>query len=352
MPLSQQELEVIAQQVNDKLQDRDEDFIRRIGDRLEVINEQRIQEAHDFQRQAADILSKKGPSKTLVEKLAKSVNGLQEAFEDPPNMADTGVHFTAFLDKGEGEFENCAEFKGYDDKKKLQVLKVLLKHGAAAWFDRFLSDDMQGEQNSTKILDEFKTKFRERFDKGNAWLEEHLIMFMNQKPGETVQQFYSNLTSRAARLNKTTDELLSMFIRGLANPAKMYVLARQPKNLQEAFALAKTAESLKAITEMTDNELYPLGMPGEIVARRTQTSSDDNEKDQLRADIKQITDMLSKLNLNATKPQRAAVMRCKYCDKPGHRSYECRLRLRDIMGQRPRQALRVPDRQAAQRRRL
>ena len=92
-------------------------------------------------------------------------------------------------------------------------------------------------------------------------------MFVNQKPNETVKQYYSNLLIRSSRLQKSQSEILTMFVRGLLNPLKMYVLSRQPETLEKSFQLAKNAESLQVISDTTGDtgqSIHMVNMPGEI----------------------------------------------------------------------------------------
>ena len=313
-------------------------------DDLTVKQKKQVKELQD---QLTDVIERKGPGpQGKMNDLVKSVAGLQDKIGDQSTSQDYGLHFASFLDKGEDatawlrEFENCAEFKGYDSKRKVQVLKVLLKNGAATWFDRFLNENVKGELSQDRIMETFKKKFIERFDKGNTWLEEHLVMFLTQKPHETVQQYYSKLTERAAKLNKSSTELLPMFIRGLASPVKTYVLARQPDDIQTAFSLAKTAESLKAITDLTDNELQPLGMPGEITTGSRPVVVRDTSEDNLalKQELKKLQQMVSKLSMNSQQRRPldgAAVIRCHYCNAAGHRQVECRKRARDLSNRSP-----------------
>ena len=165
-------------------------------------------------------------------------------------------------------------------------------------------------------------------------------MFLTRKPHGTVQQYYSKLTERAANLNKSSTELLPMFIKGLASPVKTYVLAHQPDDIQTAFSLTKTAESLKAITDLTDNELQPLGMPGEITTGSRPVVVRDTSEDNLalKQELKKLQQMVSKLSMNSQQQRPldgVAVIRCHYCNTAGHRQVEYRKRARDLSNRSP-----------------
>ena len=70
---------------------------------------------------------------------------------------------------------------------------------------------------------------------------------------EIVQQYYSNLLTRSTKLNKSQDEIKTMFIRGLLNPLKMFFITREPDTLEKALKLAKDAESLQVISDITSD---------------------------------------------------------------------------------------------------
>ena len=58
-----------------------------------------------------------------------------------------------------------------------------------------------------------------------------------------------------------------MFIRGLLNPLKMFVITREPDTLEKAFKLAKEAESLQVISDITSDarqSIHALNMPGKL----------------------------------------------------------------------------------------
>ena len=66
--------------------------------------------------------------------------------------------------------------------------------------------------------DQIKTKFNDRFDSSNTWLEEHLVQFVNQKPGETVQRYYSGLMERPANSRKLRKKFYHCLLGGLTHP--------------------------------------------------------------------------------------------------------------------------------------
>ena len=242
------------------------------------------------------------------------------------------------------EFESCAEFKKYGDEKRLSALKVLLKGSLAVWLERTLSDDIPDTDSNAEKLRKIRNAFIEKYGKSNTWLDEHLIHFMSQKPQETVQKYYSRLMMKIARLNKTPQETLVIFVKGLRNQLKYYVLSREPANLEAAYKLAKSAESLIEISDMTggDDEAQPLRIPGEVtrdvkskIAHQAQRSAEGemlSQLEQLRTEVRRLKSELSQSTQRNSRFNE--VVRCRYCNIPGHVMRDCRARIRDLQQNR------------------
>ena len=290
--------------------------------------------------------AQKATGKDAIDRLTNSVSGLKIRMTDV-NEIGNGISFTPFLDKGEDaktwlrDFENCADFKGFDSGKQLKVLRILLKNGAATWLDNFVKTEVTRGASDNDKLKQVKDKYLERFCQDNEWLQEHLIMFLNQKPTETVQQYYSTLLTRSAKLNKSQNEIKTMFIRGLLNPLKMFVITREPDTLEKAFKLAKDVESLQVISDITSDarqSIHALNMPGEIVGRKIDYGQaevkNELELGELREELKKLQKQVEKQKVTPQPSQIPRAMRCHYCNLPGHRIAECRKRLREVVQRR------------------
>ena len=273
--------------------------------------------------------------------------GQMELKVDALEGADSDVQFTPFLDKGESpkqwlrNFETCTGFKGYDLARQIKAFKMLMRNAAATWFDDLEQQLADGDPlTDQQKWDQIKTKFNDRFDSSNTWLEEHLVQFVNQKPGETVQRYYSGLMEKASKLKKTEKEILPLFIRGLNPPLKMYVLAREPGSLELAFSLAKAAESLEIISDLTSNQnsgAKAVNMPGEIGKCHKPPALYDMTE--VMKELKSLGDKVADIKKTAHSnpgPMRkvARPMRCYHCGVVGHSINECRSRLRQMQATR------------------
>ena len=238
-------------------------------------------------------------------------------------------------------FESIAQYKDCDAKKRLLAFKMLLRQGAASWFASIEPElAQQANKSDEEIWIWVKEKFLQRFDKTNSWLSEHLIHFISQQPGQSVQDFYTIIQTKTARLEKSPQEMLSLFIKGLRPDIKMFCLARQPKDLTEALSLAQNCEALNQIAQVS-NESTPMQCwksPGEISAPSTQSkalapvTSLLREIQSIENEIKSMKDK-PQPNFNQFNRNRPRIV-CNYCKLLGHRASECRKRLNSLRGPR------------------
>ena len=163
--------------------------------------EEKFSELKTGHKQSMDDLKKKltksftdaqeATGKDAIDKLTASVAGKKIRMTDV-NEIGNGINFTPFLDKGEDaktwlrDFENCADFKGFGSEKQLKVLRILLKNGAATWLGNFVKTEVATGASNDDKLRQIKDKFLEIFCQDHEWLQEHLILFLNQKLTKTV----------------------------------------------------------------------------------------------------------------------------------------------------------------------
>lgn len=149
-----------------------------------------------------------------------------------------------------------------------------MRKSAATWFDGVFDTCKREHKESDKeLLQDLKDKFIKRFDKANEWLQEHLVQFVVHKPGQSVQAYYSALIERTKKLGKSDKELKGMFLTNLRSEYKMFVLSRKPESLDRSYVLAREAESLITIAEVTSGSesISSWNLPGELQVRGKQT---------------------------------------------------------------------------------
>ena len=332
--MSKTECELLLKQMETKLDD------------LQVKWAKHQKDISDRMKTAVSDLTKSGTAdRQDISQLTTKINEIQLKVSDGSDHG-SGINFRAFSDENSDpsawwrDFENCAEFKKYSEEKQLSALKVLLKGSAGVWLDRTLTNDIPDTDSCAEKLKKIKKAFIDKFEKNNTWLDEHLIHFMSQRPHEPVQKYYSRLMTKVARLDKTPQEILVIFVKGLRHQLKYYVLSREPGELEAAFKLAKSAESLIEISDVTggNEEAQPLKIPGEVVPERGQsqvprpqhTTDRDmlTQLSRLRGEMGRLREEIGKVQRNNDRT--GTIPRCRYCNIPGHTMRDCRSRMRDL----------------------
>ena len=307
------------------------------GDREALIKEMET----NFKSLAKKVASEQDAIKKTVQddmkRLGSLIGDLDNKVDDVKTNSEPNLTFTPFTNNRENPeswlrtFESECEFKGYDIGRKLKAFKMLMRGSAATWYD-----DIEKQFDATSTDEEkwkdIKAKMIERFGVSNTWLAEHLIQFTNQREGDSVQRFYSTVVDKCVNLKKPREEMMAIFIRGLKPSIKLYVLAREPKDIEAAYQQAKAAEDLETISDLTSNQMpsstQPVMFPGEIQPKAHYESLELKE---IRESIKELE---NKLRTSSRQIPKAPMMTCYYCNKLGHRAMECRQRLIDLQYQR------------------
>lgn len=167
----------------------------------EKLNESQTRKHDALLDKVQDIVTQKElANPEQVAKINTAINGLES------KMTADGMNFVPFFDRGEDvhnwlrSFESCADFKQYDTEKKIRAFRVLMKNSAATWFDVCFEQCKQETALEDEQFDLIKEKFINRFDRANEWLQQHIIHFVSQKEGQSVQQFYSQVIDKVRSL--------------------------------------------------------------------------------------------------------------------------------------------------------
>ena len=121
----------------------------------------------------------------------------------------------------------------------------------------------------------------------------------------------------------------------------MFVITQEPDTLEKAFKLAKDAESLQVISDITSDarqSIHALNMPGEIVGRKPDYGQaevkHELELGELKEELNKLQQQVEKQKPKPQPSQIPRAIRCHYCNIPGHRIAECRKRLREVVQRR------------------
>ena len=140
----------------------------------------------------------------------------------------------------------CEYAKAYsltNDQSK-HLFMMSLKDRAKQW----IRQRFNGEFDTTpceEILDAFKEKF---YPRGINWAVELEYESLKQIPGQTVQQYASQVEKLGTKLGKNDMTVMQTFVCGLLPTYKRAVLSRGPTTFNEAQQIASLIQNAEIVT--------------------------------------------------------------------------------------------------------
>ncbi|GFX68515.1 hypothetical protein TNCV_2432221 [Trichonephila clavipes] len=140
-----------------------------------------------------------------------------------------------------------------------------------------------------------------------------------------TQIFQSGNTAQNTAVRNTNDQLLqSRFISGLRNDIRMFVLARDPINLDESITAALIEEQNMKVNQIANDErsgLSPSQTETSVIAVLTNKLEEIN----LRVGrLQEASSVTARKTGGDLFNRRETVFKCFYCGIQGHRQAECR----------------------------
>ena len=215
-----------------------------------------------------------------------------------------------------------AQLNNWSEEQQMSAFPLFLKDAAFQWYDKI--EDPQTLERWRTLQHEFLDYFQNLTPR---WVQEQELTDRLQLSTESLESYIDDIRSRCVRLNKSPEDHLGAFIRGLLPEYKAMVLSHSPTTIKEAEERAKLAVSLQAL-------LKP-----KVSQTETQT---------LSAKLDKLTEaMTTRLTINAvsTPPTVAAIDNrnnsngmktqtqtysnqqvpvCQLCDRRGHTAKTCR----------------------------
>ena len=157
---------------------------------------------------------------------------LTEALGSEKFTGENGEDIDVFIDR----ILRIKEIKEITAQDFLLILPLQLKAQAYQFYSS-LDDEIKGD------LDLTIGALRDRFKKQeNKWVLESQLLSITQNT--SVDAYIDRLRSLASKLNKNNEELLFIFIKGLNQDIRTFVMGRDPDSLHDAIQQARLGETI------------------------------------------------------------------------------------------------------------
>jgi len=152
-------------------------------------------------------------------------------------------------------FENYCAFKGFDENKKLALIKVLLVGNAATWLDTISATDL-ATFAACKAAFEARFKSRDMLKYKSA----REIFTRKQGPHKSADKFIETMRKLAKAIVVTDEMTIFAILAGLKPNISNYVTQKKTANLEELMTHARVAE----LTTVDQNTAQLQELKGEI----------------------------------------------------------------------------------------
>ena len=132
----------------------------------------------------------------------------------------------------------------WDQNDFQNAFPLFLKDNALLWYNRITDEE------TLKVFGKLEDTFISHFQSVTpTWVQEQELSDRKQKPKESVDSYINDIRRRCDRLDKSPDDQLACFIRGLLPTIKAFVITQNPSTLNEAEQQARLSESLHGLQQ-------------------------------------------------------------------------------------------------------
>ena len=199
-----------------------------------------------------------------------------------------------FLD----EFESFAVLNDLtSNKRRIAAFHLQLQGPALTWF-LSLSELARNSWDMISVL--FKEKYINfNWQSSTVMIESEMFQQLSLKPGQQLEDYYSNIVEKGSLLQKPAHEMLAKFVGGLPENFSFFVRAGRPTDIHQALTSAKMAEacgyrehpdSLNAVLQCEKGPKNQTPAKAEKLPRNP-------EVDQLREQMKQLNKKIDRLSI-------------------------------------------------------
>lgn len=242
-------------------------------------------------------------------------------------------------------FVRYADLAGVRNENRCHLLGLLMSGPSELWFNNL--------PNATKRdFEQLEVAFRERYiNADNAALQRQMTtLTRQQRPTETVDEYFLDLRSKMQALNYDEALQMSLLINGLKPEIKHIILQHLPfQNIDALFNKAKLIESVNPDVQALTQSLLPNAVQINAMSLK---GRNDHCSDDLLEEIKKLHSKIDRIENSRNipgnnqrfqprgryQPQRKQNdgLRCYYCNGTNHLQRNCFLRQQDEKN-RPRQ---------------
>lgn len=142
-------------------------------------------------------------------------------------------------------FMAVCSFQGLSDERSALLFGFQMEGAASEWYYKLKAcDRVSLKRLQTLLLKQFPPE-------NNKLLQQ--TQLMGRKQGQDdVHTFSLDIQSRCQALDFDDDKTMMYLIQGLEPKIQAFVIAKDPKSLQDAVSMAKLYESIQSMSEETD----------------------------------------------------------------------------------------------------
>lgn len=149
-------------------------------------------------------------------------------------------------------FELNSQLRDFANEKKHLVLSLRLRGNAAIWLSTL-------EDSKKDTFAHLKAALISNFKDDNLkWVNESKLSARFQEESEHLDNYFLDISTLCHKLNKSDQEKLTHFIRGLRPQLRAFVISKEPESLERALHFARLAQTVTELPSPSANQVSTL----------------------------------------------------------------------------------------------